>query len=573
MFRMEKRMERGNRTTNIIGFDTETVLTRTGKELEYKFYSAQFFCPELKLNHFVTDPLEVRKFFTNKTRGFIYLASNAEYDFTVLAKILDKKDFRLRCLYNKSRFLYGKLERAKHTWQIYDLRNIFTNWSLARMGKFLGLDKLDKPAYLGQRKPETDLEHFYFKKYAMRDAEIGYYAGKWLIRKFGKLRLSLPSLAFHYFNKQYKPSGLYLTADETTNQKLRLAYKGGRCESWVRGTPDKTIFEYDAVSLYPSVMLECPYPIGIKGLQHKTDVNLSHEGIALCTVKQDAEIPFLSIKTMCADFSVKMLFPNGTFQNWFTYPELRYFLNARLGKLLTVHEAYETEGCRFYFKGYIEEFFDLKQKDIGHADFWKLCMNSLYGKFAQDAFSPEIEILAENIIKQVPLSTKKKLNTMTNVLVSAYITANSRIKMHKYYLKCGAENLAYTDTDSIHSFKKFSESGKGLGQLDFKAEGKGTYVRSKFYILNEMVRCRGMEHIFTADHIRHLIEINDVTILSKVLLRLRSAYRQHKPFLTEKEQKKSFSLEPDCKREYRQYLIGKELLDSYTESGAVVLNV
>jgi hypothetical protein len=558
--------------THIIGFDTETVLTRTGKELEYKFYSAQFFCPELELNEFVTDVKQLERVFTRTKRGSILLASNAEYDFTVLAKTLDKNKFNFKCLYNKSRFLYGKLERAKHTWHIYDLRNIFTNWSLAKMGKFLRVEKLDKPEYLGQRKPETDLESFYFKKYAMRDAEIGYYAGKWIIRKFGKLRLSLPSIAFHYFNSKYKPSGLYLNVDPIITSKVRLAYKGGRCESWVRGTPDRQIFEYDAVSLYPSVMLENPYPLGIRGLQHKTDVNLSHDGVAFCTVKQDAEIPFLSLKIMCKDNSIKMVFPNGTFQNWFTYPELRYFQQKRLGKILKIEEAYETEGCRFFFKEYIEEFFGLKQADIEHADFWKLGMNSLYGKFAQDTYSPELEITEENIVKQLPQSEKKKVNLQTNVLVAAYITAYSRIKMHKFYRSIGAENLAYTDTDSIHSFKQISNMGKGLGELDFKTHGKGTYVRSKFYILNEMVRCRGMEHVFDANHIRHLIEINDVTIFSKLLLRLRSAYRQHKPFLTEKDTQKHFSLEPDQKRNYRKYLIGKELLDSYTESDAVILH-
>jgi len=557
---------------NIIGFDTETVLTKHDKHFVYDFYSAQFFNPKLKLETFLTEPSEVAEMFTHKTQGAIFLASNAEYDFTVLAKILDKDYFTMRCLYNGSRFLYGKLQRKKNCWTIYDLRNIFTNWSLAKMGKFLDIQKLEKPEYLGKRKPETPTEHFYFKQYAMRDAEIGYYAGIWLQRKFGRLNVSLPALAFNYFNRKHTPKGLYMNPDPDLAQKLRLAYKGGRCEDWVRGTPDRKVFAYDVVSLYPSVMLEKPYPIGAKGLREKNDIDLSHDGIALCTVKQDAEIPFLCAKTLCKDGFIKLLFPNGTFTSWFTYPELRFFSVKRLGKILKVEKAYETQGSKFYFKDYITEFFELKQEDKDHADFWKLCMNSLYGKFAQDAHSPELEILADNSIRESEKPTRKKQNFLTNILVSAYITAYSRIKMYGYYQQIGAENLAYTDTDSVHTFKQFSKIGKGLGELDFKVEGKGTYIRSKFYILNDLVRCRGMERIFEAEHVRKLIELNDVTIFSKILLRLRSAYRQHKPFLTEKPLQKSFSLLDDCKRIYAKSLIGKDLLTDYTTSEAVLLN-
>jgi hypothetical protein len=556
----------------IIGFDTETVLTKHDKFFEYDFYSSQFYCPELKLDHFLTTPEETAKMFSNRTQGAIFLASNAEYDFTVLAKILNKEYFKMRCLYNGARFLYGKLERKGHCWTIYDLRNIFTNWSLAKMGKFLGIQKLEKPSYLGIRKPETPTESFYFKQYAMRDAEIGYYAGKWLIQKFGKINVTLPSLAFGYFNRVYKPRGLYLRVESEVTDMLRLAYKGGRCEAWVRGTPDRKIFVYDVVSLYPDVMLHKPYPIGQNGFIEKSSVDLSHDGFALCTVKQAAEIPFLCTKAMCKDGAIKLLFPNGVFKSWFTYPELRYFSVKRLGKILKVEKAFETKGNRYYFKDYVTEFFTLKQIDKEHADFWKLCQNSLYGKFAQDAHSPELEITPENKVVKSETQRKRKLNFMTNILVSAYISAYARIKMHKKYEEVGAKNLVYTDTDSLHTFKPLSVTGKGLGEFDFKIEGTGTYLRSKFYIFNDMVRCRGMERIFSAEHVRKLIEMNDVSIFSKVLLRLRSAYRQHKPFLTEKPMQKRFSLLDDCKRTYFKDLKGEALLTEWSQSDAVILD-
>lgn len=556
----------------IIGFDTETVLTRHDKFLSYDFYSSQFFSPEMHIDHYLTDANKTQAMFSNRTQGAIFLASNAEYDFTVLTKVIDKNKFKMRCLYNGARFLYGKLERKGHCWTIYDLRNIFTNWSLAKMGKFLGLIKLEKPEYLGQRKPETEQEKFYFRQYAMRDAEIGYFCGKWLINKFGKLGLSLPSMAFSYFNRNHKPNGLYLRIEPEITDKLRLAYKGGRCEAWIRGTPEKPIFTYDVVSLYPSVMLENPFPIGQKGFNQRSSINLCNDGFAFCRVKQDAEIPLLCVKSWCSDGNYKLVFPNGVFEGWFTYPELRYFHIKKLGKILKVYEAFETKGARMYFKSYIKEFFELKQNDKEHADFWKLCMNSLYGKFAQDAHSPEIEITPENKIVISKEITSKKQAFLTNVLVSAYITAYARIKMHRLYENFGFENLVYTDTDSIHTFKEYGQIGKGLGELDFKVSGQGTYIRSKFYILGDIVRCRGMERIFRAQDVKQMIQNDDVTIMSKVLLRLRSAYRQHKPFLTEKPQQKHFSLLDDCKRIYEKALSGEQLLNDWTTSKAVILD-
>jgi len=556
----------------IVGFDTETYLAKEGKFLTYKFYSAQFFNPELEDFEFITDPFEVNNFFRHDSRGSILLANNAEYDFTVLAKILDKEYFTMKCLYNGSRFLYGKIIRGEHTWTIYDLMNIFTNWSLKKIGELIQVPKLDSPDYLGKRKPQTPQEMIYFRKYACRDAEIGYYAGIWLLKKFGRLSLSLPSMSFKYFNIKYKPQGLYLETDSDLEHKLRLSYKGGRCESWIRGRPQQTIYAYDKVSLYPSVMYKYPFPRGINGLKLKKDVNLKYNGFANCVINQDAEIPFLCIKMLCKDGFIKLVFPNGTFEGWFTYPELKYFERKKLGKILEVKEAWESQGSRFYFKDYVDEFFQLKKTDIDHSSFWKLCMNSLYGKFAQDANSPELQLTPDNEIIKVEDTKTRKKNLQRNVLVASYITAYARIDMYDDYLDVGAENLVYTDTDSIHSFKPISKIGKELGDMDFKLEGKGTYIRSKFYLFNDIVRCRGMERIFSVQHLEKMIERNDCSIMRKMLLRLRSAYRRHTPFITETAQIKSFSLKPDCKRIYLKSLIGKELLNDYTLSKAVFLN-
>lgn len=559
----------------IVGFDSETVLTKEGKYLTHKFYSAQFYSeiPIFKGKNFLftQNPFEVQAIFSKTNRGRIFLALNAEFDFCVLAKILRTEPLKLKCLYNKSRFLYGKILKNRSAYKIYDLMNIFNGWSLKKLGEFLGLPKLEKPPYLGERAPKTDQEKIYFKSYAMRDAEICYLAGKWLIAKFGKVTVSAPSLAFWYFNNKYKPYGLYYSAVDPLKSKLRLAYKGGRCEAFIRGSIPETIYAYDKISLYPSVMLDNYFPMGFYGFEQQDEINFRNEGLAYCTVKSDLELPFLCIKHLCADKNVKLVFPNGTFKGWFTYPELRFFKHELKQEILTVHECYETSKSKKYFKEYIEEFFELKNADKEHASFWKLFMNSLYGKFAQDAHSPELIITDKGEIVIGKQKPSKKINFKTNILVSAYIAAYARIDMYRTMKKVGVENLVYTDTDSIHTLKPIKEIGVNLGDLAFICEGKGMYIRSKFYILNDMVKCRGMEHIFSAENVRKLIEKDDVECMGRTLLRLRAAFRQHKPFLTQQDTSKHFSTKTDCKRTYTKVLNGAELLSNYTLSKPLIL--
>jgi len=560
-----------NRKTKIIGFDTETYLEHG----EYKFLSAQFYSPCLRIRHFIIHPQDFNKIFNQKTRGAILLAFNAEYDFSVLYKVLKDK-FEFRVLYNSGRFISGRIiGKNKKVWKVYDLLNIFTNWNLKKLGEFLNFPKMEKPSFLGQRKPLNTKEWQQFRKYAMTDAEICYRAGKWILENFNTIRLTAPSLSFYVYNRDFKRYPIYPSWNDDIIQKIRLAYKGGRCEAWIRGSPDKKIYVYDVVSLYPYVMAYNKYPLAISEIKTKSDVDLSKEGIAECTVYQDAEIPFLSLRMFTSDGSYKLVFPNGKFTSYFTYPELRYFEWANLGKILKVHKAYELEGSNYIFSDFVHYYFSKKLNDPLNSAFWKLFLNSLYGKFGQTTKNTWFKLTSVKKLEKVDKETRSKFKPKRNMLIAAYITARGRIYMHQQYQKVGAENMVYTDTDSIHTFKRLSVDGSNLGSLSYKGETDGerkaTYVRSKFYIFNDVLKCKGLHYVLKADDMRKLIEIGNVKVLSKFLVRLRSAFCRHLPLLTETDMMKQFTLNSDEKRVYRKPLFGKNLLTDYSDSEAVVL--
>jgi len=552
---------------HIIGFDTETIL-RNGS---YQFFSAQFFSPPLKLNHFILSPSLLTKIFTRKLNKAYLLSVNAEYDVAVLRKVLPN-DYVFKCLYNKSRFIWCKIYFGDYVFKVYDLRNIFPNYSLEKIGKVIGVEKLPKPDYLGLRPPQTEDETIYFIKYAMRDAEICYKAGEFILNKIGKIKPTAPSLAFYYYTKHFRKFGCYLSINEAIEEKIRLAYHGGRTESYVRGTlPDK-VYVYDVKSLYPYIMATQKLPFVLDEIKVKSDVNLDKEGVAKVTVIQDADLPILATKTQTKDGFIKLVFPNGKFTGWFTYTELRYLQFKGLGKILKVYEAIEVDRSAYFFKEYVEHFYRLKESETEGRDFYKIMLNSLYGKFAERVSNPTIILTQDGKIFETVERHNHNGGLKRNLLFAVYITAKGRIYMHSLMNKLKVDDLCYTDTDSIHSLTPISFCGDDLGALEFKGSGYATYVRSKFYIFNDVVKCRGLQFLISAKDLKRLIELNKVATFGKVLLRVKSAFRRQKEFLTEVEQIKNFSIKPDYKRDYLKELEGKTLLTNFTLSKPLELN-
>jgi len=183
----------------IIGFDTETVTDNTGVP---QFLSFQAYSPELRLNRFSLRREEIRNLFRKRTRNAVFMAMNAEYDALIISKVLVNEGFRLRFYYSKSRFLKAIIDDGnRNIWRIYDLANYFGGLSLAKIGRIVGLRKLKRPKYLGTRRP-IGWEWDYFKSYAMRDAEICYYAGRLVRDFFGELKHSTPSLSIRKFRRE-----------------------------------------------------------------------------------------------------------------------------------------------------------------------------------------------------------------------------------------------------------------------------------------------------------------------------------------------------------------------------------
>jgi hypothetical protein len=168
------------------------------------------------------------------------------------------------------------------------------------------------------------------------------------------------------------------------------------------------------------------------------------------------------------------------------------------------HEAvcYETAEP---FSSYINSLYEIKKtaSDGALRLFVKLLLNGSYGKFAEKPeresllFVPDSD-LAQHMLAndddiraadpeidpRILLKESIKYAKHAHYAVGSYITAYSRILLHKRMLEC--DGLAYSDTDSLHCKHWHGIPGNDLGQLKLELRDYyGKFYCAKVYSLHD----------------------------------------------------------------------------------------
>lgn len=186
--------------------------------------------------------------------------------------------------------------------------------------------------------------------------------------------VALPKLrSFHGFN----------TMGEATDALLRPYYFGGRCEAFEVGelTPREAEHWsiYDVNSMYPYVMSAYKHPVSSVPVREARITKNTH--FARINATSDGALP------MRKDDG-SLFFPRGRFDFYASIHEIK--AGQELG-LLRIHKVYES----FYFLAessfadFVYHFYNRRLEADANGDkirklFWKLVLNSSYGKFAQD---------------------------------------------------------------------------------------------------------------------------------------------------------------------------------------------
>jgi len=385
--------------------------------------------------------------------------------------------------------------------------------SLRELGATFDLQKLE-PAF------NDPLEECII--YCKRDVEIVKVAIIYLLdllqsEDLCSFRRTIASLAFSSFRHKFMKHDIWVHTHKDVTAVERRAYAGGRNEAFFIGTTTEKIYYLDINSMYPYVMKQNTFPV--KNLTFKKKVSI-------CEVEQLLGNGYL----MCADCDIntgvpifhlkgeKLLFPTGEFQTSLSTPEIKEGVSR--GIITKISNAAIYDGANI-FSEYVQYFYmkRLEAKEQGNKVlnyFYKIMLNSLYGKFGQraqqwekinDANIDECCVESRNGIHNIKIfggGEWKKTGEFEEAFdsfpaVAAHVTAYARMLLYTYVEKVGIENVFYCDTDSLFV------NGQGyqnllsdinpseLGKLKVENISDVTTIRGcKDYIFNDVAKLKGV---------------------------------------------------------------------------------
>jgi hypothetical protein len=443
----------------LFSFDTED--DSRGNPLLVNFYDGS--------RHYTfIDTKEAWQFIVNQEPAQVW-ACNLEYDLLNLFREWTANVLTLQ--YVSSGLMRASMAEANITF--YDtMRHSNPPVSVEMMGKLIGKPKMKD--YLSDHVNKKLIEA------CQRDTEIVYdymrirlalYEGLNL-----KLKSTLPSMAlqlWHQFNKKDFPR-----VPQKFRDMFREGYYGGRVEVFKFGEIKGPIYHYDINSLYPHVMRKHDYP-DLETLKKIKTPDFENFGMAKIII----DIPKTKFPCLPYRSDKEILFPIGKIEGVYCYPEIRQALKDG-GKISNIEWAIESNKGLRPFESYINYCYGnrLKATNKIDGDFWKMMMNSLYGKFgAKD------EMLTISKDKEFILTSASR---WSNVIWAAYVTTYARLELLNHLRT--ADIVYYTDTDSIFTPNIIPVS-KELG--DLKQEGvysQAEFFGNKVYVVDEKYKARGV---------------------------------------------------------------------------------
>lgn len=589
--------------TKIVGLDFETALAKftpvrkrqsvvVGQHMPISF---QLFSYDVKLiprtkqvSVFETDISQLENYFTSRTANAVFVSANLAFDTAVLCQAIQSKNVTITCYYSRTRPIKTIIsDSGGRKWKVVDLFNVYGRIGLAKVGQVIGLEKLQKPKWLGIRPPRNEEEWEYLKRYGVRDAEIHYTAYKKISEFWGITPYTSGGLALKHFKKHSGFKFNFPSFKEEVVRKWANAYRGGRSECFVRGSVWGKVYYYDVNALYPYVMANNSFPYISKepdGMyEKKHSVNLDREGIAKAIIFQDHDIPPLGVKRpvhvklprLGGTFQSRLVFPKGVICDWFTYPELRYLEDSGHGFIVKVLESYEWKHSFNPFTEWVCSLLKMREENPDLKYFIKIPLNSLYGKLGEKRSSRIVQVQEGKIVKIYPDVNSGVVYAKHSCLPwAAYVTALGRLHLHSIIKKCGYD-VYYCDTDSVFTSASLPISGK-MGELGVKYEtnsdAQSVFIRSKFYICGDLVRCKGWNRPPPAVAVKTLILNGKIEIDQTEFASFLQSLRLHIPVLSEIQKRKVITTGEDGKRVYLKNIDGKELLVDSCESEPMCLN-
>jgi len=452
----------------------------------------------------------------------LYLfAHNWQYDFMMLNYFKDIQEFGYRIerfIVDSQRFIVT-FRAGNSRLKLIDTTNYFKA-PLAELARVFGLQKVEIEDWwsvdiktLEARVRQDVIILFNIVKHLI---------GWWLSEDLGRFGPTAASLAWNAFRHRFMRHKLVAPKDPEVVDRARLSYYGGRVEVFKWGRHEGRFYQLDVNSMHPAVMRDSLFPafyvetlkdVGPRALRSvvKNDLVV---GRCLLNARREAYPKRLE--------GAGLVFPVGRFWTNLTTPELRLALEHGDLEYCDVVDVYHGERI---FRDYVDYFYGkrLEAKREGKAAyelFYKLVLNSLYGKFGQrdrvlysigwsereryftsefyDYTGQRLGVLYFVGNSIVHKSTEEREAPMAFTAVAAHVSAYGRAALWTLIEAAGIENVFYTDTDSVIvnevGFTRLRDLiGEGLGALKVEKEADVVEIRTlKDYRIGDKERVKGI---------------------------------------------------------------------------------
>ncbi len=484
----------------IIGYDTETC---EGPPISIQFYSDQM--PSINTCLFVTQDNILDKtlrYLKRKCKGgqYVIYGHNLRFDLVSLFykdshKLVQKKDgfefthrdWHISGVYGNPTFCV--LRNKTTEIHIVDSFSWFST-SLANLSALIcpDLPKLTKPDRLGTK--VFDASDKEFIAYAMRDAEIAYYAGVWIENMAQEFELgpcpTVASMAAAIFRQHYiSESAPIWNTQRFMNKGAVSSYHGGKNNVMPGMAPawHYHVDAWDLSSAYPHAMTLLPAMsrpelyVGDRIFNKRQSQFPDHGVYCISGYAKPCNWPIVSDE--------KFKYIRGQFEDvWITGYELNEA--RRLGEIRLSRvwgHYYDTEKdpvTSTAFMRYVNDFYQRKQdaEDPIYRYLYKVLLNSLYGKFIQ---SREVETANGDV--------RWKHGPLYHPFAASLITGHTRAVMHRLEHEVEAIHTAtdgvFCGVNNSPANGKFSWAPQeGLGSIE--SEGRDMtlcMMRNKLYIL------------------------------------------------------------------------------------------
>ena len=495
----------------IITFDTEALRydydSHTEKQIMFNcdFYDGS--------KHYYTENLDSVKDMIyelfKKYEKITFFAHNIVYDLRILHLLnymIEDKFFNLTNnirLLDSVFFVKFASKNRRFILQFADSQNYFKT-KLENLAELLGKEKENVNEYRYPKIVWNDVLQTTGKVRVQTDTELLYEAlQKFINNTDFDLAFTLAGSSFKTFKMRYLKDRIYFP--KVLIPEAMESYLGGIVLPY-KLIRNKQLYYYDINSLYPYVMSKNLYSI-------RYNKKLSSYKYIYDDIKNKAYNYLVKVNYKISDWSPiytnydNNLIPFLENEKWITGNELLELYNNNAS--INILEAHEFVNDNL-FEEFVKYFYNkrIHTKDY-EKFFYKIFLNSLYGKFGQhkghsyiikisdiEDFAEQNEILiAQSQGKERIYLNDKMISiydtfitylTQGNVkyspMIASEITANARIVNFRYSQMFNFEHLYYTDTDSFMIDKEYPElESTELGKLKLEKSGLFTIYAPKDY--------------------------------------------------------------------------------------------